>query len=556
MAMSAAFALCARSVGPHLPGVLKNLESLAALYDRAGFVFIENDSDDDTKAQLRAWADAHADATLIDLDGLEARGLKFTARMAVCRNACIDFIKASPLAAFDHLIVLDADNVNRGRIDLEGFARGRDWLEREGAAAVFANSRPFYYDIFALRHPTWCPGNPNDDVRQRPSDMDADKARQRYVHDRQILIPRTADPIEVQSAFGGMAIYRMADALPGVYVGLSPEGLQTCEHVSFNRDVARSGRRLYILPWMTVGTERAGVRVPDDHRTMTLEQSGRSCELAVPPDHRIDAFRRANPLYDRRLPILARLTGDVAPQTFAIDVGANVGDTVALCRLEGAALRFIAVEASLPYLKYLAFNRRRLPDLLGDVEMAWNFVGRPGESTTLELHRGTGRRTERQAGGANFESAPHATLEAISRSRGVEGAQLSMVKLDTDGFDVEILGNELAFLKTAAPILWAEAETWSADDEAAWRSLLVEASGTWPYLVAFDNLGFTMVAGETAEKRQTVVDMMADARRRRAMPKSTHGEPPIHALDVALFPERFAGVFQAFLRELAELAAG
>jgi FkbM family methyltransferase len=555
-ASSAVFALCARSVGIHLHGVLRNLDALAGLYDRAGFVFVENDSDDDTKAQLKAWVETRPNATLIELDGLDARGLKFTDRMAACRNAYIDFIKASPLAGYDHLVVMDADNINRLPIDPAAFARGRDWLEQEDAAAVFANSLPFYYDIFALRHPTWCPGSPNDHIRQRPPDMDEVVARRHFVDDRQILIPTTAEPIEVQSAFGGLGIYRMADALGGRYVGLGPEGLQTCEHVSFNLGAARSGRGLYVLPWMTVGTDRAGVRIPEHHRTMTLDQGGRSCELTAPPDHRIDAFRRANPLYDRRLPILARLTGAAAPGTMAIDVGANVGDTVALCRLEGSELRYIAVEASLGYLKYLAFNRRRLPDLIGDVEMAWNFVGRPGESTTLELHRGTGRRVQGQADGLNFESAPHATLEEISRSRGVQPGELSLVKLDTDGFDFEILSNELDFLKSAAPILWAEAETWSAGDEAAWRQLLIEATDTWPYLIAFDNLGFAMVAGRTAKKRQTAIDIMSYARRHRAMPKSTHGNRPIYYIDVALFPERFKGVFEDFCAELPELANG
>ncbi len=555
-ARSAVFALCARSVGFHLPGVLRNLEALAGLYDRAGFVFVENDSEDDTKAQLKAWLDGRPDAALIELDGLVDRGLKFTDRIATCRNAYLDFIKASPLGGSDHLVVLDADNINRRPIDLEGFARGRDWLEREGAAAVFANSQPFYYDIFALRHPTWCPSNPNDDVRRRPADMDEDTARQRYVADRQILIPRTAEPIEVESAFGGLGIYRMADALEGRYVGLGPEGLQTCEHVSFNQQAARSGRKLYILPWMTVGTDRAGVRIPDAHRTMTLEQGGRSCELVAPPDHRIDAFRRANPLYDRRLPILSRLTGAAAPGTVAVDVGANVGDTVALCRLEGSQLRFIAVEASLQYLKYLAFNRRRLPDLIGDVEMAWNFVGRPGDSTTLELHHGTGRRVEGQMEGLRVESAPHATLEEIARAHGVQDGQLSLVKLDTDGFDFEILSNELEFLKSAAPVIWAEAETKSGEDEAAWRRLLIEGTETWPYLMAFDNQGFAMVAGKTAKKRETAVDIMAYARRHRGLSEPRFGKRPIYYIDVALFPARFAAVFEAFCRELPELANG
>ena len=104
MGVSAVFALCVRSSGTHLPRVLKNLERLARLYDRSGFVFIEGDSIDDSKAILKAWVAERAQATVIELDGLDASHPKRTDRLAFCRNAYIDFIRASSLVAFDQLV--------------------------------------------------------------------------------------------------------------------------------------------------------------------------------------------------------------------------------------------------------------------------------------------------------------------------------------------------------------------------------------------------------------------------------------------------------------------
>ncbi len=190
------------------------------------------------------------------------------------------------------------------------------------------------------------------------------------------------------------------------------------------------------------------------------------------------------------------------------------------------------------------------------MEAAWNFIGRPGETTKIELSNGTAHRVDQRTGGETHESAPITTLEEIARAHDIRPGQLSMVKLDTDGYDHTILLNDLAFLKTAAPILWAEAETWRAEDDADWDRFLAEATETWPYMIAFDNLGFACFAGRTAEKRNTFVDLISYTRRRRSMPRKQFGSPPIHYLDVALFPERFASVFEAFLAELPELGAG
>ncbi|HEY1803077.1 MAG TPA: hypothetical protein VGG45_01225 [Terracidiphilus sp.] len=63
-----------------------------------------------------------------------------------------------------------------------------------------------------------------------------------------IVVNTTDDWIEVDSAFGGLAVYRR-DALSGVkYVGLGEARHEVCEHVSLHRQIKSAGRRIFINP--------------------------------------------------------------------------------------------------------------------------------------------------------------------------------------------------------------------------------------------------------------------------------------------------------------------
>ena len=458
MAMTAAFALCVRSTARTLPGVLNNLEALAGLYERCAFVFVEGDSADESKSLLKAWAAGRSDTTAIELDGLEARLPLRSERLAACRNAYIEVLKRPPLAAFDQLVVLDADEINQGPIDLEGFARARDWLAEQGAGGVFANSQPFYYDIWALRHPQWCPQDFLDDIRRERDQLGKAAAQQRFIYDRQIQIPKTADPIEVRSAFGGLAIYRMADALGARYAGLTQAGREICEHVSFNQDLGRSGRGLYILPWLTIGAAQAGVTLPADRRTLILTQGDRSCELIAPANYKVG---------DRDLPALARWIGVEAPGTTAIDVGAGIGESIARLWLQGADLRFIAVEESLARLKFLVANLAALPDLLGGVEAVWRTVGRADPTSAAP----------------GYLSPRQTTLEELVSTRGVPPERLSLLMLNTKA-SLAVIRDESAYLERAQPVVWIREAVWAPTDFA---------SGAWPYRAAIDGGGLALI---------------------------------------------------------------
>jgi FkbM family methyltransferase len=551
MGLSAVIACAARSCAADLPALFRNLETIAGLYERPAFVFVENDSEDETPELLRRWAAGRPDAHVLTLQGLDQRTPSRTERIAACRNAYLDFIKAG-LADRDHLVVIDADEVNERPIEADAFARARDWLAADAArAAVFANFVPVYYDIFALRHPSWCPGDYQSEVKQAREQLGKAAAQKLYCQDRQIPIPLGAEPIEVRSAFGGLGIYRLGPALKSRYVGRGEDGADACEHVGFNEAVARaSGGGLFILPWLAMGrTSGLGVGLPES-RKLSLEQGGRTATLHAPVEHKLDRYRAAHPLYDRRLPQLAARIGQAAPGSAMLDVGANIGDTIALCRLEGCALDIVAIEASLTFFKFLELNRIKRPKLFERVEPVWAFVGQAGEGAGVELHRGTARLS--RGAGPGVERAPTASLQEIVASRGL--SDVALVKLDTDGFDQSIILAELDWLKATAPVLWAEADITDGSHEADWARILSDGAEAWPWLVAFDNFGFAYCAGRTAEKAGSVLDLVSYARRHKAMPNKAYGPPTAYYADIALFPARFAAVFEAFRDALPELS--
>ena len=69
-----------------------------------------------------------------------------------------------------------------------------------------------------------------------------------------ITIPINACPIEVDSAFGGIGIYKIECSQIAKYSGLNKDGIQFCEHVYFHSSLKRKGKKLFILPGFINGS--------------------------------------------------------------------------------------------------------------------------------------------------------------------------------------------------------------------------------------------------------------------------------------------------------------
>lgn len=207
---------------------------------------VESDSSDRTSEILHSLAHELPSFGFRSLGPLASSIPSRTARIAHCRNACLDELASNPLyAAVDCVAVADLDGVNNL---ITPQAVASCWSRSDWDVCT-ANQRGPYYDLWALRHPVW---NPNDCWKQyaflREHDLQRELAAWISMYGKMISIPETADWIPVDSAFGGLAIYRRS-VLSGVhYAGADETGEEVCEHVCLHGQLRSRGARIFINP--------------------------------------------------------------------------------------------------------------------------------------------------------------------------------------------------------------------------------------------------------------------------------------------------------------------
>ncbi len=280
------------------------------------------------------------------------------------------------------------------------------------------------------------------------------------------------------------------------------------------------------------------------------------CELIAPTEHRLDVFQASHPLYDRRFPLLTAVVSRHYPGANIVDVGANIGDTVALCRLAGCTSKIVAVEASARYFQLLERNLAANRALFGSVRCVNAFVGSATDSLRLEEAHGTAA-TRISALHEPRECSPDRNVTPVPTFTigQVAGTNVSLVKIDTDGYDAHILRTELEWLHDRRPIVWAEAEVESNESLVAWLDVLARLDvDIYSSVIAFDNFGFVIAAGRLVDTRVLIEGLLRYIHRHAAADRAQFGAPPIYYLDIALFPSDAASVFDEYRRLLPELA--
>jgi hypothetical protein len=100
----------------------------------------------------------------------------------------------------------------------------------------------------------WCSDDCWEDVKHLKSLTPHSEAVLSCVGARQLRIYPTAEPIPVNSAFGGLGIYKRRYLLGRRYFGLNRDGSPICEHVPLNESIASDGGKLFIFPRLLVST--------------------------------------------------------------------------------------------------------------------------------------------------------------------------------------------------------------------------------------------------------------------------------------------------------------
>jgi hypothetical protein len=233
---------CARSIARDL-GVL---ERATQEFGRVHFLIVESDSTDGTVELLRRLELRHSALRHISLGRMSEQHPLRTVRIAHCRNSYLDAIARDPrYTAVTHVLMVDLDGVCR---DLDARALASCWRMTVPWSVCTANQGDHYYDIWALRHPVWCPGDAWREHDALVPLLGETEATNVSLFSRMVHIPRTTAPIEVDSAFGGAALYTRDAALSARYEGLDREGREVCEHVGYHARLRAAGHRIFINP--------------------------------------------------------------------------------------------------------------------------------------------------------------------------------------------------------------------------------------------------------------------------------------------------------------------
>lgn len=169
-------------------------------------------------------------------------------------------------------------------------------------------------------------------------------------------------------------------------------------------------------------------------------------KLIANSEHPLETYLKTYKYYSRNFPRIAKLIERKYAVFSIIDVGANIGDTVALLRSENITQMIHAIEGNPFYFEIMQSNLKQFRNvksyltLLGDESKA--------EYLSIEAGEGTGKVR------ASAEKTQTCTLDDLITSDNITDVKL--LKTDTDGFDFKIIRGGLNFIELNKPILFFE----------------------------------------------------------------------------------------------------
>lgn len=227
-----------------MPAIVNTLPLLTVLRTRfrscVGYVY-ENDSADGTDeildhyAKIDPWMTVQHDT----LGGIDSRGFEpeRTERLAACRNRCLEWVRANASDTSWTIVVdldpqggFSPDGVMNSVALLAGKLSETSTLKAGGMASysLYRNSGGIaHYDAWAARPLSWW--------RDRREEIG-------FTWFSAFLPPVGSPPQPMNSAFGGLCVYRTEAFLAGGYSG------EDCEHVPHHRRMRQSGYGMWLNP--------------------------------------------------------------------------------------------------------------------------------------------------------------------------------------------------------------------------------------------------------------------------------------------------------------------
>jgi hypothetical protein len=242
---------------------IKNIGNALSFFQEVHWFLVESDSSDNSKQTLSELKNANKNFFYTSIEILDKSYNFRTERLAIARNKYLSHIRDHiDTNEFPYIVIADFNLLN-SKLSMESVISS--W-SRTDWDVVTANQSSRYYDIWALRHPLWSPNDCWEQHEFLKKYIKTPEIVNSYsLRSRMFKLPKDSDWIEVDSAFGGFAIYRSSFLLNDVYYeGKNDVGNMICEHVPFNQKIKELGARIFI------NTNLINAHYTDHSRRMTM----------------------------------------------------------------------------------------------------------------------------------------------------------------------------------------------------------------------------------------------------------------------------------------------
>lgn len=222
--------------------------------------FVESDSSDNSVELLESMSRQYSNLHFKSLGHLTVTIPHRIDRIRFCRNEYVKYIRALyDEKSLDFVLVADMDGINSAlsKSAINSCFKDDNW------DAIFSNQLFGVSDLLALRAGNWVEEDylvelerSRIHLRNTPESRNFfkklvqyyryDKTRRSIIYDRMHFLGISKSFVPVNSAFGGIGLYRSWCFFHADY--MNEDLPRECEHVSFHRNLTAGGARLYINP--------------------------------------------------------------------------------------------------------------------------------------------------------------------------------------------------------------------------------------------------------------------------------------------------------------------
>ncbi len=218
--------------------------------------------------------------------------------------------------------------------------------------------------------------------------------------------------------------------------------------------------------------------------------------ISIPGNNPLFKHYQYFPDYNIELGKLAQVISKKYPDSYLVDIGANVGDTIAVVK-SVIDMPVIAIEGDEFSYKFLVENSV----LFKNVHTINQFLGEKSEKATITTEK-EGWNTTLIPSAAGEKMISLKTLDETLKENNFFSAEIKLIKIDAEGFDTIILRGATGTMMQHSPVLYFEYNRENMDliGENGLLTLFSLTDAGYNKIAVFDNHGRCLIHTDLTQR--------------------------------------------------------